>query len=162
MRNQKRYTDFFVTFVQTFVTFAVKKGLIINSILILVFIITPHNANGQSEKYSENIIEIAEELAADDSDPEAVSIFIDRLHELTENPVKINSSGENEISRLFFLSDFQVKALAEYVHSSGQVVSVYEIATIPGFDKETAEMIIPFISLENNLVNNSDSVRWRN
>ena len=54
------------------------------------------------------------------TDPEAVSTFIERLHELAENPVKINSSGEDEISRLFFLSDFQVKALADYAHSSGQ------------------------------------------
>ena len=48
---------------------------------------------GQETKLSESIISIAEELAADESDPEAVSVFIERLHELAENPVKINSSG---------------------------------------------------------------------
>jgi hypothetical protein len=39
---------------------------------------------------------------------------------------------------------------------------VYELANIPGFDKETAEMIIPFITLENRPVNNPDSVRLKN
>lgn len=130
--------------------------------LIYCLILLPIQCFGQETINSDLIISIAEELAADDSDPEAVTTFIDKLNELTENPVKINSSSENEISRLFFLSDFQVKALAEYTHSSGQIVSVYEIAAIPGFDRETVEMIIPFITLENKLVINSDSVRWRN
>jgi hypothetical protein len=129
---------------------------------ILFLVLFPAICFSQETNLSDIIISIAEELASDDSDPEAVSVFIDKLHELAENPVKINSSNENEISRLFFLSDFQVKALAEYVHSTGQLVSVYELAAIPGFDKETAEMIIPFITLENKLVSNSDSVRWRN
>jgi len=162
MRNLKTYGESFVNFAQTFVPFAVKKRININSVLIVFFTITPLIVSGQSEKISENIIEIAEELAADEEDPEAVSFFIERLHELAENPVKINSARENEISRLFFLSDFQVKALADYTHTSGQIVSVYELANIPGFDKETAEMIFPFITFELKNINYSDSARWRN
>jgi hypothetical protein len=129
---------------------------------ILFLLLFPAICFSQETNISDIIISTAEELAADDSDPEAVSIFIDRLQELAENPVKINSSIADEISRLFFLSDFQVKALSEYVHSTGQIVSVYELANIPGFDKETAEMILPFITLENKNKNNADSVRWRN
>jgi hypothetical protein len=119
-------------------------------------------AFSQETKLSESIISIAEELAADDADPEAVSIYIERLNELAENRVHVNSSAEDELSRLFFLSDFQVKALTDYAHSSGRIVSVYELATIPGFDRETVEMIIPFITLDYQPVNDSDSVRWRN
>ena len=111
---------------------------------------------------SDVIITIAEEMAADNSDPDAVNVYIDRLQELAENRVIINSSGEEEISRLFFLSDFQIKALADYAHSAGKIISVYEIANIPGYNKETVEMMIPFISLDNELKMNSDSVKWRN
>lgn len=117
---------------------------------------------GQETNLPDIIINIAEELAADDDDPEAVTIFLERLHELADDPVMINSTDENEISRLFFLTDFQVKAIADHVLSSGQIVSDFEIASIPGFDKETVEMMIPFISLKNKLVNTSDSSRMRN
>jgi hypothetical protein len=158
----RAFKEFFACFAQTFANFAVRKGFILSLFMCLIFLSTIVKVQGQSDKLSENIVEIAEELASDDSDPEAVTTFVDKLNELTENPVKINSSNEIEISRLFFLSDFQVKALAEYTHSSGQVVSVYEIAALPGFDREIVEMIIPFITLENKLVINSDSVRWRN
>jgi hypothetical protein len=158
------YREFFVTFVQTLVTFAVKiKPLSILKFFLLTipFFIT-NLIFSQETKLSESIISIAEELAADEDDPEAVSMFTDRLHELAENPVKVNSPDEDEISRLFFLSDFQVKALVEYTHGSGRIVSVFEIADIPGFDRETAEMISPFITLEYNSLTYSDSVRMKN
>jgi len=129
---------------------------------ILFLIIFFSKGFSQETNLSDRITSIAEELAANEEDPEAVSIFIDRLQELAENPVKINSALESEISKLFFLSDFQVKALTDYAHTTGQIVSVYELANIPGFDRETVEMIIPLISLEYTMKDNSDSVRWRN
>src|SRR5664279_6545706 len=103
---------------------------------ILCLILVSSNGFSQETNLSERITSIAEELAADEDDPESVSVFIERLNELAENPVKINSASEDEISRLFFLSDFQVKALTDYAHSSGQIVSFYELANIPGFDRE--------------------------
>jgi hypothetical protein len=134
----------------------------IRYIIIFILAFSYSSVFGQEINLNERISSIAEELAADEDDPEAVSIFIDRLHELAENPVKINSASETEISRLFFLSDFQVKALADYIHTSGSLVTVYELAAIPGFDKETAIMMEPFLTLENIFVNTSDSARWRN
>ncbi len=88
-------------------------------------------------------------------------MYIEQLHELAENPVKINSAEESEISRLFFLSDFQAKALRDYITRNGNVVSVFEIASIPGFERQTAELIIPFIDLSGNNAVSSDSVRFR-
>jgi len=131
-------------------------------ILIILFVIVPVLTFGQEIKISETIVSIAEDLAADESDPEAVSLYIDQLRELADNPIKINSAGEGEISKLFFLSDFQVKALADYIRTSGKIISVFEIANIPGFDKESAETIIPFISLETISGTNSAPFRWRN
>jgi hypothetical protein len=101
--------------------------------------------NCQEAKLSEAIESIAEELAADDSNNEEVATYTEKLFELAEDPVNLNSTDEDELSRLFFLTSFQVKALADYSRSSGKILSVYEIAAIPGFDRETTEMMIPFI-----------------
>jgi hypothetical protein len=131
-------------------------------ILILYLFFISSWSFGQEAKLSEVILNIAEELADDNSDPEAVTAYVEKLNELSENPVELNSSGENEISRLFFLTDFQVKALVDYVHASGRILSVYEIVNIPGFDRETVEMMTSFITLENKVNTNSDSVKWRN
>lgn len=115
----------------------------------------------QEAGLSERIVIIAEELAADESDPYAAEMFSEWLFELSEDPVKINSADEREISRLFFLNDFQIKVLADYVRSTGRIISPFEIANIPGFDRETAEMLIPFISLNNKPSGSGDSLHFR-
>jgi hypothetical protein len=156
------HTKLLAYFAQNLAYFAVKKELLIKYLLLIIFILYCNNAFCQETKLPELIVNIAEELASDESDPEAVQIYIDRLEELAENPVRLNSSGEKEISRLFFLSDFQIKILLDYAHSSGKIISVYELAGIPGFDKETAEMMIPFITLDTKNEMTADSSKWKN
>ena len=129
---------------------------------ILILTLLPETILCQNENLSEIIASIAEELAADESDPEAITVFIEHLHELTENPVNINSGDENEISRLFFLSDFQIKAIVDYIKSSGSLVSTYEITVIPGFDQQTAKMMVPFITFGNKVNDQSGTITWRN
>jgi hypothetical protein len=140
-----------------------KKPPLFNKILLLVsFAFLTEVALCQEKNLSEIITSIAEELAAGEDDPEAVATYVERLQELSENPVRINSSGEDEISRLFFLSDFQVKALVDYIHSSGKVLSAFELVNIPGFDKETVELLSPFIILDNKLKVTTGQTGWRN
>jgi hypothetical protein len=116
---------------------------------------------GQTENNNEIISNIAEELAAEDNDSEAAAIYLEYLNELLENPVKINLGDENDLSRLFFLSDFQLRSLADHIRRSGNIVSIYEIAAIPGFDQHTAEMMFPFISLKENATGSSDTLSVR-
>jgi len=131
--------------VALFASFAVNKIFI----LIILFLIS-YKVFCQNDELSEIITEIAEQLAADESDPDAAEMFIEQLHELSENPVNINSGAESEISRLFFLSDFQIRSIIDHIKRSGAIVSVYEIASIPGFDRQATEIMMPFISLKYN------------
>jgi hypothetical protein len=131
---------------------------------ILIFLLIPLALNSfcQDEKVSDIISSIAEELADDETDPGAVENYTEKLYDLIEKPVRINSADESELSRLFFLTDFQVKALADYVHSTGKIFSLYEISAVPGFDQDLARMVSPFLSLESEKAADSDSVRLRN
>ena len=131
----------------------------LSAIVLMIFFIS--DVFSQEIKLSERITEIAEELAAEEFDPGSAEIFSEMLFDLTEDPVKINSGNEKEICRLFFLTDFQVKVLADYVRTSGMIVSQFEIANIPGFDRDLAEMLIPFITLEKTFVTGIDSSRIR-
>lgn len=131
-------------------------------LLILILILPSFWSFCQEDKLSEVISNIAEELAAEESDRETTDLYIELLNELTENPVKINTQDQNELSRLFFLTEFQIKALADYTRQSGKILSHFEIANIPGFDRETVEMMIPFVTLENKITSFSDSSIFRN
>ena len=163
MTIQKINKDIFACSAQTLVPFAVRKNVFSNRILLfLVLIFIMCDISSQEVKLSEIIINIAEDLAASEPDQEAATAYIERLYELAENPVNLNSSNEQELSRLFFLSEFQVKALADYTRSTGKIISFNELSYIPGFDKATAEMIIPFSTLSGKQPTIADSVRMRN
>lgn len=62
--------------------------------------------SSQETRLTETIESIAEQLAADESDPEAAALYTERLSDLAEDPVNINSADEDELSRLFFLTHF--------------------------------------------------------
>lgn len=117
-------------------------------LLISLHIIFLSDLLSQEKRIAEQITAVAEEIASNESEPLLTEVFAELLNELAEDPVKINSGDENEIRRLFFLSEFEVKSLAEYVKTSGPAYSLAEIANIPGFNRETAELIAPFITLE--------------
>jgi hypothetical protein len=154
------FSKHLASFAKTFSCFAVKFRFT-KFLYTLCFFLLAFNLSAQNERISEIISSVAEELADDETDPDAVEAFIDRLHDLNEKPVSINSSDETELSRLFFLTDFQVKSLLDYVHTSGRIVSLYEIANIPGFDRDLARILAPFISLDDNNSNHGDSIKVR-
>jgi hypothetical protein len=82
------------------------------------------------------------------TDEYEVTYLLERLSEIEERPAAINSGDEEEIARLFFLTEFQVKVLAEYVTRKGDIVSLYEMALLPAFDRETVILMAPYITLE--------------
>jgi hypothetical protein len=137
-------------------------SLSFSEICFLLLLFISQLLSAQEENLSATIVSIAEQLADDETDPESVSVYIEKLHELKENPVILNSADENELSKLFFLTDFQIKALADYVRSTGKIFSVFEIANIPGFDRELTEMIIPFVSLESREIKQADTTGIKN
>jgi hypothetical protein len=100
--------------------------------------------NCQDDEYS--IQEAAEEIMAlgDDYDP---SLLLEQLSELKEDPVRINCGDEHEIARLFFLSEFQVRLLADHISRNGSVVSLYELSLLPAFDRSTVKIMAPYITL---------------
>ncbi len=128
----------------------------------ILFLLVTSQAISQEIRLPDIITSAAEELAADDTDPHAVSVYLERLYDLAENPVNLNSTSGNDMARLFFLSDFQIKAVEDYTRTTGKIVSIYELANIPGFDRETVEMMIPFIVLDKIPDIHPDRTMWRN
>lgn len=130
--------------------------------MILISMISFTEAMPQEKSLSDVILSIAEEIALTDPDPSAPEIFLDQLNALYEDPVSINTGDESELARLFFLNEFQIKSIKDYIASTGRIVSAYEIALIPGFDRQTAEMMIPFIVFNDKTDHKKESRLLRN
>jgi hypothetical protein len=113
--------------------------------VLMITALLPSPALCQEE--SPALRESVEEIMAlsDDTDPAAL---LEELADLKESPVNINCGDVQEISRLFFLTEFQVLVLADHVRKNGNVVTLYELALLPAFDRNTVMLMAPFISLQ--------------
>jgi hypothetical protein len=69
------------------------------------------------------------------------------LFELWESPIDLNQADPHDFSRLFWLSELQLNQLIGYVQKQGPVVSIFELAYLPGFDSTLVRSLEPFIIL---------------
>lgn len=112
-------------------------------IVITAALLSPVLCQEENEALRESLEEVM--ALSDDSDPSAI---LEELDDLKESPVDINSGDAREISRLFFLTEFQVMVLADHVRKNGDVVTLYELALLPAFDRNTVMLMAPYISLQ--------------
>jgi len=119
-------------------------------IILAVLVFLSSGMIAQEGSPGQRISSYLESLAAYDPNMTIVSNLSDEIDALSENPVNINEASEMELSRLFFLTVFQVKNLTEYIRTRGKIISVAEISYIPGFDRKLAELMAPFIVIEKN------------
>jgi len=66
---------------------------------------------------------------------------------LYSNPLNINRATREELSSLYVLSVVQVNDLLNYIKQNGDLVSLYELQSVPGFDPFTIRQILPFVEV---------------
>ena len=113
--------------------------LVVHAILFMM----PIMAIGQFEHLDDQFEKSVEtfEMTQDYTD------LIEDLDDLARKPVKINIAKEEDLNSIPFLTPNQRKALLDYVSTFGEVLSVYELQSIPGFDSLLIMKIEPFISI---------------
>jgi hypothetical protein len=74
--------------------------------------------------------------------------IMDAIDDLQQRPVLINSSDPNELSRLFFLDEMKIHKILAYTLSYGKIMTTNELYAIDGITKAEADLIVPFISLD--------------
>lgn len=62
-----------------------------------------------------------------------------------DNPININDTANDALMGLFFISDFQRQALSAYLRQHGEMVSVYELYAVNGFDTLTLSLLLPIV-----------------
>ena len=121
-----------------------KKGFI--HIIIAFFVAFSVFVSAQ-ETDPQKIIEAIVESHLENLDEETdVSLIIEDLEDLAENPLNINATSKQELSRLYILNDIQISKLLEYVGDYGPVYSIYELQTVNGFTPDLLQKISLFIT----------------
>ena len=94
----------------------------------------------------EQLIERLFPVQDEDIDYEAI---YEVLFQLYSNPIDINKADSEILQASYLLSPDQISNLIRYRSEFGDFISLYELQAIPGFDSNTIDQIIPFLTLGN-------------
>lgn len=83
--------------------------------------------------------------------------LFDRLAHLRRRPLDLNQATAIDLADFPFLTDLQRSALPEYRSRFGNLVSIFELQAVPGYDVATIKQMLPFVAVaEPNILNQAD------
>lgn len=95
-------------------------------------------------------LELITELSSRSEEETDFNDLAYELYELWESPVDINTATPYDFGRLFWLSEYQLNNLISYVEKQKPMVSIYELAYVPGFDTSLVNSLKPFVRVTGN------------
>lgn len=122
------------------------RGITRNIVLSLMLLL-PAMTTGQ-EDIRQVIEEVIDHLADSYEEGTDFSAITDRLYDLAEEKVPVNSAGEQALSQIPLLSGYQINRLLAHRRRYGDFETIYELQAMDGFDKRTLQLLAPFITLD--------------
>ncbi len=77
--------------------------------------------------------------------------FYEQLEIYKENPLNLNTASIEDLQELRILSDLQIDRFIAYRQKAGNLIALYELQAIPGFDPAFIKALLPYVRLEGNL-----------
>lgn len=62
-----------------------------------------------------------------------------------ENPINLNDIKKDDLQKLDLLNDIQISNLLNYIENYGELLSIYELQMISGFNDYVISRILPFV-----------------
>lgn len=92
----------------------------------------------ETEQQLENLAEQQNGEPEDDA-------YLQTMLQLRKNKLNLNNIEESELKQLQLISGLQIENLLKYKRLLGNLISVYELQAIPGWDVETIQKMLPFV-----------------
>lgn len=128
--------------------------------LVLVFAFSHVTRSQNTPETSPEVIEsIMEEIAGNTDDEIDFTSLYEDLYFFYANPVNLNQTTSEELSRLQFLNEFQIKSILNYIYENGPFLSVYELQLLYGFTPEIINRLLPFITISNTITKQNISFK---
>ncbi|MBT1705478.1 helix-hairpin-helix domain-containing protein [Chryseosolibacter indicus] len=75
--------------------------------------------------------------------------------QLYANPIDLNTASFDDLHLINILTDNQINQLLEYRKENGALLSVYELQSVPGFDLQAIQNLIPFVIINKTTTSHS-------
>ncbi|MBL7856937.1 MAG: helix-hairpin-helix domain-containing protein [Cyclobacteriaceae bacterium] len=94
-----------------------------------------------------DLSQLADELfAVPDQDLNYEELY-ENMAQLLSHPINLNQATEEDLRILNILSESQIKNLLQHRKENGNLISVYELQAIAGFDPTTIARLTPFVEV---------------
>lgn len=91
--------------------------------------------------------EIVEQIAEESDEELDYAELYEALYYFSENPINLNKTTKEELRELYFLNAYQIDKLLAHISKNGKLLSYLELQTVAGFDVQTIQNLLPFISI---------------
>lgn len=117
--------------------------------LLIIFILTGSKLQAQDPEQIKDIIESLAENLPEDQD---MSEITERLNYYLNHPISLNHATPSQLKELVFLSPLQINNFFAHLKQNGLLTNVLELQGIDGFDLQTINRLLPFVSLKTSSV----------
>ena len=133
-------------------------GIILHSSFLI-----PHLAAGQDYvRRAPDLDRLTQELFAEiQSDEVPYEDLYETLLQYYQTPINLNTATREELRALLLLSENQVTTLLKHREANGDLLSVYELQSIEGYDQRTITRILPFVGVLSSNANASRGSFWQ-
>ncbi len=133
-------------------------ALIINSQLLI-----NNYANAQDYvRRAPDLDRLTQELFAEiQSDEVPYEDLYETLLQYYQTPINLNAATREELRSLLLLNENQITTLLNHRQANGDLLSVYELQSIEGYDLRIINRILPFVSVQMSGANSSRGTLWQ-
>jgi len=96
--------------------------------------------------------------ALEDSDIDFTT-YLEDLYHYYDNPINLNQTSFDELTKLHILTDVQAVAIMQYSRHYGKILSVYELTAIEELDLDVIKLILPFVRIGEGKY---EKTKWKN
>lgn len=107
----------------------------------------PKNNEQVDELINQNVEFLSEQLQNEDGD---LSSLTDIWYYYKSHPINLNRANREELEELQLLNDIQINNLLKHREKNGNLISIYELQSIDGFDLLSIRKILPFVYVSDN------------
>jgi hypothetical protein len=99
------------------------------------------------ELINQNVELLSEQLQTEDGD---LSSLTDTWRYYKSHPINLNRASREDLEELQLLNDIQINNLLKHREKNGNLISIYELQSIDGFDLASIREVLPFVYVSDN------------
>ncbi|MBC8266913.1 MAG: helix-hairpin-helix domain-containing protein [Flavobacteriales bacterium] len=115
--------------------------------LLILYSLVSFSLLSFGQESNQLLEEIVEQIAEDSDEELDYAELYEALYYFSENPINLNKTTKEELRELYFLNAYQIDKLLAHIVKNGKLLSHLELQTVAGFDVQTIQNLLPFISI---------------